>query len=293
MNKLHSKLQSKVFLDGGDPKETNEAKDLLGFLDGQTTNPSLIVKNPKVKAKKEKGETLTEDEALMFYKDIIVSIAQVTSGPVSIQVFANKDTSAETMLEQARDRITWISNGFIKFPLTHAGLTAAEIFCTEGPVNMTLAFTQEQAAAVFQATKNAKHPVFISPFVGRLDDRGESGMDVVANIIRMYNSHASPEERQRRRVSVLTASVRSLDHLLYALQLGSPAITAPFKVLKQWKELGSEVPDSKYEYDHGDMTRIRYEDISLDQDWREYNIQHDLTDAGLEKFWDDWMGLLG
>lgn len=110
------------------------------------------------------------------------------------------------------------------------GLKTGEA-CVEMAINITLNFSQSQAAAVYEATKGAKFPVFISPFVGRLDDKGENGMQVVDNIIKMYAAGD-------KHVEVLTASVRTIDHILYAFQLQSNIITIPLKVFKQWSDLG-------------------------------------------------------
>ena len=91
---------------------------------------------------------------------------------------------AEDMLPQGREMFSWIPNAHIKFPTSHEGLKAADQAVQEGlRVNLTLCFSQEQAAAVYAATKGAKKgDVFVSPFIGRLDDRGENGMDLIANI---------------------------------------------------------------------------------------------------------------
>src|SRR5262249_45961143 len=150
------------------------------------TNPTLVAKNPEIAARVAAGDKLTPEEALVEYRKIIEAVAAVTKGPVSIQVIGDKNTSSEELLRQARVYKEWIPNGVVKFPCTEKGLEAVETFCQEFPVNITLNFSQAQAAAVYQATRKAKHLVFISPFVGRLDDRGENGMDVIANEERMY-----------------------------------------------------------------------------------------------------------
>ncbi|MBI2616623.1 transaldolase [Candidatus Gottesmanbacteria bacterium] len=277
-------ISSKIFIDGGSPQETRQAKVLLGFLDGQTTNPSLIAKNYTAKAG---GTKLTETQALDEYKRVVRQMSGIIpEGSISIQVFAQEETKADEMLRQARARKTWIPNHSIKFPCTKEGLTAAEIACKEMPVNITLVFSQSQAAAVYEATKGAKYPVFISPFVGRLDDRGENGMQVVENILEMYTSGDG-------HVEVLTASLRGVDHILYALRLGSDIITCPFKVFKTWADGGFTIPDTSYVYPVGKLKPIPYkEDITLGKPWQEYNISHDLTTIGIAKFWEDWNSLL-
>lgn len=277
-------LSSQFFIDGGDPKETLEAKELLGHIDGQTTNPSLVSKNPDVMKRVIDGKRLTQEEALNEYKKIITNIAKVTSGPISIQIIADQATPKEEMLRQARIYKNWIPNAVVKFPCTDEGLAAAEEFCQEWSVNITLNFSQEQAAAVHAATLKATHDVFISPFVGRLDDKRVSGMDVVANILKMYGSWDS-------RVKVLTASVRRVSHILYALKLGSYAITIPFKLFLEWKGMGFPSPLANFKYET-DTRPIPYQEIPLKKDWREYNLKHDLTDTGLTKFMEDWRSVV-
>ncbi len=283
---MNRKTDSLIFIDGGDPVETHRAKELMGYIDGQTTNPSLVAKNPSIKARLDSGNKFTEDELLSEYKKIVVEVAKATDGPTSIEVYADKDTKADTMIKQARDMATWIPNGYVKLPTTYEGLLAAQTLCREIKLNMTLCFSQEQAAAVYSATIGSAYPLFVSPFVGRLDDRGENGMDIVANIISMY-------EAGDGHVKVLTASVRNLKHLLYALKLKSPAITIPFKVFEEWAKEGFQIPTLAFVYDvvpH--LNEIPYRQLNLDDDWKNFNLKHDLTDTGLQKFADDWRKLL-
>ncbi len=288
-------LPSKIFIDGGDPEETQKADELLkkaGFhgLDGQTTNPTLIIKNAKLKMKSEK---LTQKEAVDFYKETVTEMSRIIpDGSISIQVIGDPAIlTTEDMLSQARERIGWIPNASIKFPATDAGIGAAEIFCQEGPINITLAFSQDQAAAVYAATKVHNYPVFISPFVGRLDDRGENGMDVVANIKEMYAALGDGH------VEVLTASLRTLNHLYYALKLKSEIITVPFKIFTQWAEKGFDLPSAEYIYDPAldtgkPLAEIPYHELTLDEDWHTFDLAHDLTDKGLATFWEDWKAIV-
>ncbi len=152
---------------------------------------------------------------------------------------------------------------------------------------MTLCFTQEQAAAVYSATRGAKKgDVFVSPFIGRLDDRGKNGMNLISHVIKMYGKGDG-------HVEVLTASVRNLDHLLYAIKLRSDIITVPFKVLKEWAGQGLPMPDAKYSYPSRGLEPIPYREISLDQNWQAYDLRHELTDKGMETFSADWNALIG
>jgi len=284
---------SKLFIDGGDPQETVKANELLKTkraewrigIQGQTTNPTLVAKNPDVQKYISSGKKLTQAEALGEYKKIVQSVATVTKGPISIQVIADQSTSSDEMLRQARVYKEWIPNGVVKFPCTTNGLAAAETFCQEFSVNITLNFSLSQAAAVYAATKSAKHLVFVSPFVGRLDDRGENGMQLIADEMDLYAS-------SDHHVIVLTASVRTLDHLLYALFLKSPAITIPFKVFATWADQGFPLPDENYLYNAKDLKPLPKPVLDLGADWRSFDLSHPLTDSGLTKFMEDWQSLL-
>ena len=284
-------MKTKIFLDSGDPGETREAIKLLGFLDGQTTNPSLISKNPETTGKK-----FTKEELFGFYGEVVREISGlIPEGSISVEVYADKNTAAEEMLKQGREMFSWIPvpstslgvSAHIKFPATKEGLKTAQQAVKEGMrVNMTLCFSQEQAAAVYAATRGAKRAqVYVSPFIGRLDDRGENGMDLIENIIRMYG-------RGDCHVEVLTASVRNLDHLLYALYLESDIITSPFKILKEWAEKGMSAPGDDFVYERPELKSIPYKQVDLQKDWTKYAISHELTDIGIERFSADWNSLL-
>ncbi|MDP9212243.1 MAG: transaldolase [bacterium] len=285
---MNDRPNTKIFVDGGDPEESRRVRHALGYLDGQTTNQTLISKNPGIQRRIQAGEKLPLEELLAEYRKIVETVSAMTpEGSVSIEVYADQDTTTEQMLAQGREFFTWIPNAHVKFPTTTAGLGAAEQAVAEGMrVNLTLCFSQAQAAAVYAATRGAKKgEVFVSPFVGRLDDRGEDGMSVVKDILKMY-------EAGDGHVEVLTASIRNPAHLDYALALGSDIITAPAEILLAWAEGGAAVPDAGYQYDAGSLTPIPYQELDLDADWRSFDLHHDLTDAGIEKFSADWNGLL-
>ena len=281
-------LKTKIFLDSGDPAETKEIINLLGFLDGQTTNPTLISKNPYARERFEKGEKFSKQEIYDFYKKVVSDISKlIPDGSISIEVYADAATRADEMLKQAREMFSWIPNAHIKFPTTKEGLKAAEQAIKEGlRINMTLCFSQEQAAAVYAATQGAKRGhVFVSPFIGRLDDRGENGMSLIKNILQMYTMGDG-------HVEVLTASVRNIDHFLYAIQLGSDIITAPYKILKEWSEKRLPLPDGNFVYSVNSLKNIVYKKIDLSRNWQEYDIAHELTDAGITRFSEDWNNLI-
>src|SRR5437870_9651872 len=219
-----NKPKTKILIHGGDPDETLRIKKLIGFVDGQTTNPSLIAKNPEVQQLLASGHRLTTEEQKDEYKRIVQKISPlVGDAGVSIEVFADLDTTAEEMLTQGQEMFSWIPNAYVKYPCTHEGLRAAQMSVQKSiRVNMTLCFSQQQAAAVYAATKGTKEPAYVSPFVGRLDDIGQSGMDVVKNIKRMFSKGDG-------HVLVLAASIRSLEHLLYCFALETELATVPAK----------------------------------------------------------------
>ncbi len=280
-------LSTKIFLDGGDPEETKRIKNLLGFVDGQTTNPTLVAHNPKATARVAAGEKFSQDEIFDFYKTLVSAISPLVSDSVSIEVYADGNTTTEQMVQQAQHMNTWIPNAHIKLPITHAGLGAAHTLVAQGiRVNMTLCFTQQQAAAVYAATRGAKRgQVYVSPFIGRLDDGGQDGVSLITNILQMFCAGDS-------HVMVLSASVRTLDHLLGVLACKSDIVTCPVKIYDQWSAASLPVPDAQYQYPAGDLRPILYEEVDLELSWEQYDIAHPLTDAGLQRFSDDWNNLI-
>ena len=280
------RLHSKMLVDGGDPQETARVKQVLGVVDGQTTNPSLVAKNPEIKKLVSSGRRLTEQEEAAEYRRIVRAISPlVGEAGVSIEVFADFRTTAQEMVKQGRDMFTWIPNAYIKYPCTPQGLRAAEISVAEGiRVNITLCFSQEQAAAVYAATRGSTAPVYVSPFIGRIDDIGQNGVDLVLNIKRMY-------EKGDGHVLVLAASIRSLDHLLYCLSIPADLITAPAQILQGWAEKNFPTPDESFVYKPVG-THIPYHDVSLDGQWKDYPVHHDLTIKGIQKFASDYEATL-
>lgn len=280
-------LTTKIFLDGGDPAETKEIIALMGFLDGQTTNPSLVAKNPTFAACKDQPGGCTNDDLWSAYQKIVTEISPLVPESVSIEVYADDHTTAAEMIEKGRELNTWIPNAHVKLPITPAGLEAAETLSGEGiRVNMTLCFTQAQAAAVYAATKGAAvGGVYLSPFVGRLDDRGENGMGFIQNVVQMFAD-------SDHHVSSLVASVRSLDHFLYSIAVGADIITAPGKILHEWVAAGMPVPDESFAYDASALKTLPYEQHDLTADWRSFDLSHELTTKGIERFASDWNNLL-
>lgn len=279
-------MPTKIFLDSGDPAETRTMINLLGSLDGQTTNPTLVSKHPIVKERFENGQKFTPKEIMDFYKQVVSEIsALIPAGSVSIEVYADKHTTHEEMIAQARAMFSWIPNAHIKLPTTTEGLIAAEALVKDGlRINMTLCFSEAQAAAVYVATKGAKKgQVFISPFVGRLDDQGENGMDIIKNIMGLY-------KKGDGHVEVLAASIRNMNQLNASVKYGVDIITAPASLLSEWNKQGKHVPDG-FSYDVP-LTPILYHGFDLDTAWSTFDITHPLTEKGLERFSSDWNALI-
>lgn len=270
--------KTKILVDGGDPQNTQRIKELLGFVDGQTTNPTLIARNPHIRQLIAAGHMLSKREELDEYRKIVQTISPlVGQAGVSIEVFSDQNTTAEEMLDQGREMFSWIPNAYIKYPCTAEGLRAAKMSVGESiRVNMTLCFSQQQAAAVYAATNGTKEPVYISPFVGRLDDIGQNGMDLVRNIKRMFSNSDG-------HVLVLAASIRSLEHLLYCFLLETELATVPAKILEQWAGKDFPMPDRDFQYKSSGRP-IPYEELDLGRAEDTSDIRHELTRKGIEKF---------
>jgi transaldolase len=190
----------KFFVDTADVKEIKELND-LGLVDGVTTNPSLILKS---------GGKIAE---------VTRQICDIVEGPVSAEVTA---TEYSEMMKQAKVLAAIADNIAIKVPLTPDGLKACRAIRAEGRmVNVTLCFSANQALLAAKAGAT-----FISPFVGRLDDMGFDGMEVVAEIRHIYDNYGFDTE-------ILAASIRTVDHVKRAALLGADVATVPPKILKE------------------------------------------------------------
>ncbi len=190
----------KFFLDTANIEEIEELIP-TGFVDGVTTNPSLIAKN---------GDDMAKT---------IKSICSIVSGPVSAEVTA---TDYETMLKEGEYLASFAKNVAVKVPLTFNGLKACKALREKNiMVNVTLCFSEAQALLAAKAGAT-----FISPFVGRLDDIGEKGTDLIKNIVVMYKNYNFKTE-------VLVASVRSVEHLIESSLMGADVATLPPKVIHE------------------------------------------------------------
>jgi len=279
---LKNRPKTKILVDGGDPADTLRMKSLIGFIDGQTTNPSLVADNPHIKQLLASGHKLSEQEELDEYRKIVQQISPlVGDAGVSIEVFADRKTTAREMFKQAEEMYTWVPNAYIKYPCTAEGLQAAQISVGRGlRVNMTLCFSQQQAAAVYAATKGTQLPVYVSPFVGRLDDIGQDGMELISNVKRMF-------AKGDGHVLVLTASVRSLDHLLSSFALESELVTVPARILTLWAENNFPLPAESFARKPVGRP-IPFEKLNLEQPWESFDISHELTSKGIDKFVADY-----
>ena len=190
----------KFFVDTADVAEI-KALAALGMVDGVTTNPSLVAKS---------GRKISE---------VIVEICAAVSGPVSAEVTA---TEFDQMLKEGRFLRSLAQNVVVKLPLTIDGLKACKALSEEGVrVNVTLCFSAAQALLAAKAGA-----AYISPFVGRLDDVGQDGMALIADIVEIYANYDFATE-------VLVASVRHPMHVVQAAKLGADVATLPPAVLRQ------------------------------------------------------------
>ena len=188
------------FLDTANLDQIRSAHE-MGLLDGVTTNPSLVAKEN------------------MEFRELVGQICKITSGPVSAEVLA---TETAAMIEEARELAAIADNVVIKLPMTPDGLKACVNLRGEGvAINMTLCFQANQALCAAKAGAN-----YISPFIGRLDDVGHTGMDLIAEIRQIYDNYAFDTQ-------ILAASLRHPLHVVQAALAAADVATMPYKVLTQ------------------------------------------------------------
>ena len=188
----------KFFIDTADLDEIREAED-LAILDGVTTNPSLIAKAGKP------------------FKETILQICNIVNGPVSTEVTA---LDKDGMLKQGREYASWHKNVVVKLPTTREGVKACKVLTGEGiKTNLTLCFSANQALLVAKAGAT-----YVSPFVGRVDDISQDGMQLIKDIVLIYNNYGYTTQ-------VLAASIRHPMHVVDAAKAGAHVATIPWKVL--------------------------------------------------------------
>src|SRR5574340_367329 len=190
----------KIFVDTANLNEIREAA-AMGILDGVTTNPSLVAKEGKP------------------FKETILEICNIADGPVSTEVTA---TEMKGMVREAEEFASWHRHVVVKLPTTKEGLKACKVVVREGiRTNLTLCFSANQALLVAKAGAT-----YVSPFLGRLDDIGHVGMDLVRQIVQIYRNYDY-------KTQVLAASLRHPLHVIDAALAGAHVATMPFKVLEQ------------------------------------------------------------
>ena len=189
----------KLFLDTANLDDIRRAA-ALGVIDGVTTNPTLIAREGRP------------------YREVLAEICRIVDGPVSAEVVGME---ADEMVREARDLSAIHANIVVKVPVTGEGLKAAHRLRDEGiRTNVTLVFSANQALLAAKAGAS-----FVSPFVGRLDDRGHEGMGLIEQIVTMYRNYALETE-------VIVASVRHPLHVVEAALIGADIATIPYKVLQ-------------------------------------------------------------
>ncbi|RQD70759.1 MAG: fructose-6-phosphate aldolase [Tindallia sp. MSAO_Bac2] len=190
----------KLFIDTANLDEIKEINS-WGVLEGVTTNPSLIAKEQR------------------DFKETVKEIAAIVDGPISAEVVSLK---SEEMVEEAKDLVKIHKNIVIKVPMTEEGLKATSIFARQGVrTNVTLVFSASQALLAAKAGAS-----FVSPFLGRLDDIGHNGMDLITEINHIFDRHLIETE-------IIAASIRRNTHVTEAAAAGAHIATIPYAVFKQ------------------------------------------------------------
>ena len=190
----------KFFIDTANIEEIKKANE-LGMVDGVTTNPSLVAKEGRE------------------FKGLITEICHIVDGPVSAEVVS---VDRDGMVQEARELSKLADNIVVKIPLIEEGLKAVKVLAQEGiKTNVTLCFSSIQALMAAKAGAS-----YISPFVGRLDDINHRGMELVDEIVTIYDNYSYETE-------VIVASIRNPIHVLDAALMGADIATIPFKVIQQ------------------------------------------------------------
>ncbi len=194
----------KLFLDTATIQEIRDGAR-LGVISGVTTNPSLA-----------SAEGIGNAES---YKSAVREISEIVDGPISVEVIS---LDAQGMIDEGRDIAGWISDPWVKIPSTADGFEAISVLSKEGiKINQTLCFSVNQAILGAQAGSTA-----VSPFIGRLDDIGLEGIDLIKDIVEVYEQHQIGTK-------VLAASIRHTLHCTLAAQAGAHIATIPYKILTQ------------------------------------------------------------
>ncbi len=190
----------KFFIDTANIEEIKRGVE-MGMVDGVTTNPSLIAKESKP------------------FEEILKEICQVVNGPISAEVVS---LDAEGMLKEAKELVKIDEKIVIKVPMIVEGLKATKMLAAEGiKTNVTLVFSSAQALLAAKAGAT-----YVSPFVGRLDDIGQNGMELISDIMSIYRNYGIQSE-------VIVASIRNPMHIMDSAMMGADIATIPLKVIEQ------------------------------------------------------------
>lgn len=297
----------KYLLDSGDPDEYRHVADLAKQkgqeLWGSTTNPSLI-------AKKLSGQKATFEEAFFkLQKSLIEEILTIVPGAVSAEVYASPTSTAEEMVEQGKVISTWHERVVVKLPTNLEGFKARTELRKLGiTINNTLVFSQQQSFAISLHEKLMKEaygptksgwPSFISPFLGRLDDKGEDGLSFLK-----YATHTMHEVFGTDTTWMLAASIRTPRHFKASIEYDCELITSPAKVYDEWfalsdedqKALSLEAPElteiPRWEPSDTLKSIATVDDFFKAIEDGSLDITHPLTDSGIERFVSDWQQIL-
>lgn len=190
----------KIFMDTANVEEIKQFVD-MGIVYGVTTNPSLVAKSGRTQA------------------DVIPEICRLVSGPVSAEVISQE---CEGMVQEARDLVRIADNVIVKIPCIAEGLKAVKILAAEGiRTNVTLVFSLGQALLAARAGAS-----YVSPFIGRLDDIGEDGVQLVRDMVKVFHNYNFKTE-------IIAASVRNVEHVNQVMLAGADIATIPTKVLAE------------------------------------------------------------
>ena len=190
----------KIFIDTANIDEIKKANE-WGVIDGVTTNPTLVVREGK------------------DFRTVIDEILDVVDGPISVEVIS---TDAEGMVKEALETSRWSSNVVVKVPMIPEGLKAIKILSDKGiKTNATLIFSANQALLAAKAGAT-----YVSPFIGRLDDLGQDGMQMVRDLVAIYNLYDIKTE-------IIVASIRHPMHVMESAKIGAHVATIPFGVIEK------------------------------------------------------------
>ncbi|MDO8428986.1 MAG: fructose-6-phosphate aldolase [Candidatus Diapherotrites archaeon] len=189
----------KLFLDSADIQEIKNVQS-TGLLDGITTNPTLILKSGR------------------DHKETIQEIAKYVKGPISVEGIGS---TCDQLVKDAEKFAAWAPNVVAKIPMTFEGLKAVQILSQKNiPTNVTLVFSVAQAVLVAKAGAT-----YVSPFVGRLDDQGSVGMNLIQDLVTVYKNYGF-------KTKILVASIRSVQHIEEAAKLGADICTIPYSLFE-------------------------------------------------------------